>query len=126
MGGRVGQECFPIALAMPDDRVRDPGFGDGDSGWGFGISDPGSGMSDQGLAGPELDDPEVSQAALDKRVLLHDGLDLPPTPGDGDDDAAVSRNLSPRPGSCQSRSISSEKRRARPCARRCGRGRLCR
>src|SRR5439155_13896582 len=46
------------------------------------------------LAGSELDEPEIGEAVLVKRVFLDDGLDLPSTGADGQDDAAVSRELS--------------------------------
>ena len=48
------------------------------------------------LAGSELDDPEVGEAVLVKRIFLDDGLDLPSTGADGQDDPAVSRYLSTR------------------------------
>jgi hypothetical protein len=48
------------------------------------------------LAGSELDDPKVGEIVLVKRIFLDDGLDLPSTLADSQDDPAISRYLSTR------------------------------
>src|SRR5688500_14982484 len=48
------------------------------------------------LAGSELDDSIVGEAALDEWIFFHNCLDLAPTVADGQDDAAVSRNFTAR------------------------------
>src|SRR4051812_38275655 len=48
------------------------------------------------LAGTELDNPKVGEAVLVKRIFFDDGFDEPSIPADGDDNAAVSWDLSAR------------------------------
>jgi hypothetical protein len=48
------------------------------------------------LAGSELDDPNVCEAVLAKRIFLDDRFDLSTTLSDGQDDSALARYLSPR------------------------------
>src|SRR5688500_17557384 len=48
------------------------------------------------LAGSELDDAIVGEALLDKGIYRDDSFDVLSAPADGQDDAAVSRYLSPR------------------------------
>jgi hypothetical protein len=48
------------------------------------------------LAGTELDDPEVSEVVLVKRIFPDDGFDLLSTIANGHDDPAISRDLSTR------------------------------